>query len=180
MPFSQLNKQHELQKSGTFNGCSLKNINEKKSPSEVWHVTWNTADLAKQTDNLPSSAKFPKAMRHISVRAVLWEWMPSSFTRVGITPMLISWACNESAQTIETEKHKNKDRSHGGDYMTHVDQIFTDFFYKNIPASNAHLWKTQPVTSESDNKNYLFHVWLSYYGDKGKILASRNNHGHLL
>lgn len=44
----------------------------------------------------PSSARFPKAIRHISVRAVLWEWMPSSFTRVGMMSMLISWAWRES------------------------------------------------------------------------------------
>lgn len=49
----------------------------------------------------PSSARFPKAMRHISVRAVLSEWSPSSFTRVGITPMLISWACKESGEDTE-------------------------------------------------------------------------------
>lgn len=52
----------------------------------------------------PSSAKFPKAIRHISVRAVLWEWMPSSFTRVGITPILISWACKESAKKTNAQR----------------------------------------------------------------------------
>lgn len=35
-------------------------------------------------------------MRHISVSAVFCAWTPRSFTRVGITPMLISWACNVS------------------------------------------------------------------------------------
>lgn len=55
--------------------------------------------------DLPSSAKFPNATRHISVRAALWQWIPSNFTKVGITPILISWAWRES---VKTEKEKGK------------------------------------------------------------------------
>lgn len=57
--------------------------------------------------DLPSSAKLPNATRHISVRAAFWQWMPSNLTKVGITPMLISWAWRESVKK-QTNKQENK------------------------------------------------------------------------
>jgi hypothetical protein len=56
--------------------------------------------------DLPSSAKFPNATRHISVRAALWQWIPSNLTKVGITPILISCAWRESVKKKKKRKEK--------------------------------------------------------------------------
>lgn len=69
----------------------------------------------------PSSARLPKAIRHISVRAVLCEWMPRSFTRTGITPILISWACKESATQRDTNQRKT--------CMSHIWLFLTWLFF---------------------------------------------------
>jgi hypothetical protein len=60
--------------------------------------------------DLPSSAKFPNATRHISVRAALWQWIPSNLTKVGITPILISCAWRESVKKKKKKKRKKREK----------------------------------------------------------------------